>query len=77
MIHTPLYNNLERVEGELNNKGTSKRQKTDEKSPILRCKFLHQYLIYIDVVPDVVIWVVNWLHCLNYEAITCSSSTRN
>ena len=24
-------------------KGKSKRQKTDEKAPILRCAFLHQY----------------------------------
>ena len=28
-------------------KGTSKRHKTDENSPILRCTFLHKYLIYI------------------------------
>ena len=30
----------------------------------------------IDVVPDVVIWMVKWLHYLNYEAITSSSSTQ-
>ena len=29
----------------------------------------------IDVVPDLVIWTVNWLHYLNYEDIPCSSST--
>ena len=29
----------------------------------------------IEVVPDVVIWEVNWLHYLNDEAIPCSSST--
>ena len=34
------------AEGELNNdnKGTSKRHKMNEKSPILQCTFLHQYL---------------------------------
>ena len=32
-------------------------------------------VMYIDVVPDNVIWTVNWLHYLNYEAITSSSST--
>ena len=30
---------------------------------------------YIDVVLDKVIWTVNWLHNLNYEAIPRSSST--
>ena len=29
------------------NKGTRKRHKTDKKAPILRCTFLHQYLIFI------------------------------
>ena len=33
--------------------------------------------MYLGVVPDVVIWMVNWLHYLNYEAITRSSSTCN
>ena len=32
---------------------------------------------YIDVVPDEVIWTVNWLHYLNYEPIARTSSTRN
>ena len=31
--------------------------------------------IFIDVVPDVVIWTVNWLYYLNYEPIACTSST--
>ena len=31
----------------------------------------------IDVVPDLVIWTVNWLQYLNYEAIPLSSSTRH
>ena len=31
--------------------------------------------MYIDAVPDVVIWTVNWLYYLNCEDITCSSST--
>ena len=30
---------------------------------------------FIDMVPDVVIWTVNWLHYLNYEVIPRSSST--
>ena len=29
----------------------------------------------IDVVPDEVIWTVNWLHYLNYEPIARNSST--
>ena len=29
----------------------------------------------IDVVPDEVIWTVNWLHYLNYEPIARTSST--
>ena len=29
----------------------------------------------IDVVPDEVIWTVNWLHYLNYELIASTSST--
>ena len=32
-------------------------------------------VMYIDVFLDVFIWTVNWLHYLNYEAITLSSST--
>ena len=31
--------------------------------------------IFIDVVPDVVIWTVNWLYYLNYEGIPHSSIT--
>ena len=31
--------------------------------------------MYIDLVPDEVIWTVNWLHYLNYEPISRSSST--
>ena len=31
----------------------------------------------IDVVPDEVIWTVNWLHYLNYEPIARNSSTRH
>ena len=31
--------------------------------------------MYIDVVPDVVICKINWLHYLSYEAIPRSSST--
>ena len=30
--------------------------------------------MYIDVVPDKVIWIVNWLHYLDYEPIACTSS---
>ena len=30
---------------------------------------------YIDVVLYEVIWTVNWLHYLNYEPISCTSST--
>ena len=33
--------------------------------------------MYIDVVPDKVIWTVNWLHYLNYEPIARTSSTRH
>ena len=32
-------------------------------------------LAAIDVVPDEVIWAVNWLHYLNYEPIARTSST--
>ena len=31
----------------------------------------------IDVVPDEVIWTVNWLHYLNYEPIARTSSNRH
>ena len=31
----------------------------------------------IDVVPDAVIWMVNWLHYLNYEAVSSGSSTHH
>ena len=31
----------------------------------------------IDVVPDEFTWTVNWLHYLNYEAVTCISSTHH
>ena len=31
--------------------------------------------MYIDLVPDEVIWTVNWLHYLNYEPIARTSST--
>ena len=34
-------------------------------------------VMYIDVVPDEVIWTVNWLHYLNYEPIARTSSTRH
>ena len=33
--------------------------------------------MYIDVVPDEVIWTVNWLYCLNYEPIARTSSTHH
>ena len=33
--------------------------------------------MYIDVVPEEVIWTVNWLHYLNYEPIAHTSSTRH
>ena len=33
--------------------------------------------MYIDVVLDEVIWMVNWLHYLNHEAIPHSSNTRH
>ena len=33
--------------------------------------------LLIDVVPYKVIWAVNWLHYLNYEPTTCTSSTRH
>ena len=36
--------------------------------------FLWIWILYIDVVPDVVIWTVNWLHYLNYEVIIRTSS---
>ena len=32
-------------------------------------------ILYIDVVPDEVIWTVNWLHYLNYKTIARTSST--
>ena len=32
-------------------------------------------LVGIDVVPDEVKWMVNWLHYLNYESISSISST--
>ena len=44
-MYTPQYPNLQMLEGDSNNKGTSKRHKTDKKPLILRCTFLHQYLI--------------------------------
>ena len=31
--------------------------------------------VNIDVVPNEVIWTINWLHYLNYEPIACTSST--
>ena len=31
----------------------------------------------IDVVPDEVIWTLNWLHYLKYEPIARNSSTRH
>ena len=31
--------------------------------------------MYIDVVPEEVIWTVNWLHYLNDEPNACTSST--
>ena len=34
-------------------------------------------IVLIDVVPDEVIWKVNWLHYLNYEPIARTSSTRH
>ena len=37
--------------------------------------FIWFQVMYMDVVPDVFIWMVNWAHCLNYEVIPCSSST--
>ena len=39
--------------------------------------FISIQVMYIDVVPDKVIWTVNWLHYLNYEAITRSSIIRH
>ena len=33
--------------------------------------------MYIDVIPDEVIWMVNWLQYLNYEPIDCTSITRH
>ena len=39
----------------------------------LYCHFIQ----YMDVVPDEVIWTVNWLHYLNYEPIAPTSSTRH
>ena len=48
---------------------------------LLLGKSLHIFfalcMILIDVVPDEVIWTVNWLHYLNYEPIACNSSTYN
>ena len=38
------------------------------------CLFLRVESMYIDVVLDVVILTVNWVHYLNYEAIPQSSS---
>ena len=37
--------------------------------------FFSIQVMYIDVVPDKVIWTVNWLYYLNYEPIARSSST--
>ena len=31
----------------------------------------------VDVVPEQFIWTVNWLHFLDYEPISCTSSTRH
>ena len=39
------------------------------------CFLLSIQEIYIDVVPDVVIRKVNWLHYLNYEVVPRTSST--
>ena len=33
--------------------------------------------MYIGVVPEEVIWMVNWLHYLNYDPIARTSSTRH
>ena len=34
-------------------------------------------MLNIDVVPDEVIWTVNWLHYLNYNHIARNSSNRH
>ena len=44
-----------------------------EKGGIVRLKLMLDNII--DVVPDKVIWTVNWLHYLNYEPIDRTSST--
>ena len=44
---------------------------------VLDVCFLSIQVIYIYVVPDEVIWTVNWLHYLNYEPLACTSITRN
>ena len=46
-----------------------------EKGGIVRLKLMLDNII--DVVPDKVIWTVNWLHYLNYEPIARTSSTRH
>ena len=43
----------------------------------LDVSFLWIQVMCIDVVRDVVIWTINWLHYLNYEAIPRSSTTCN
>ena len=39
--------------------------------------FLSILVMYINVVPDEVIWTVNWWHYSNYEPISRTSSTRH
>ena len=40
-------------------------------------RFIFASVKTIGVVPDEVIWTVNWLHYLNYEPIARTSSHRN
>ena len=41
----------------------------------LKIMFIELMQFFIDVVLYIVIWKVNWLHCLNYAAITSISGT--
>ena len=40
--------------------GTSKRHKMDEKAPILRCMFLHQYLIFKNPATPITLSKMQW-----------------
>ena len=54
---------------------SSARNDLVDLSPNIWCNNLKA--VFIHVVPDVIIWTVNWLHYLNYEPIAHTSSTCN